>query len=112
MRPSGGDLEPLARATIGGETILYGPLGTVRSRCYRGAAGMVNIMTAPFSFPTAPDIGRITGGRLVRETTLTTGDLIWPLFVVEGEGRRESVASMPGVERVSVDGVVRAAEAA
>jgi porphobilinogen synthase len=50
--------------------------------------------------------------RLVRETTLTTGDLIWPLFVVEGEGRREPVASMPGVERVSVDGVVRAAEAA
>ena len=47
--------------------------------------------------------------RLVRETTLTTDDLIWPLFVTDGEGVREPVKSMPGVERLSVDLVVDAA---
>ncbi len=50
--------------------------------------------------------------RLVRETTLTVDDLIWPIFVVEGENHREPVASMPGVERLSVDQAVRAAESA
>lgn len=43
---------------------------------------------------------------LVRETRLTRDDLILPLFVVEGSGRREVVASMPGVHRFSVDQVV------
>jgi len=47
--------------------------------------------------------------RLVRETTLTTDDLIWPLFVTEGHGVREPVASMPGVERLSVDLITAAA---
>ncbi|PIK73520.1 delta-aminolevulinic acid dehydratase, partial [Methylobacterium frigidaeris] len=50
--------------------------------------------------------------RLVRETTLTVDDLIWPIFLIEGENRREPVASMPGVERLSVDEAVRAAERA
>ncbi len=50
--------------------------------------------------------------RLVREAVLTTDDLIWPLFIMEGEGRREPVASMPGVERLSVDEAVREAERA
>lgn len=50
--------------------------------------------------------------RLVREHTLTVDDLIWPMFVIEGEGKREPVASMPGVERLSVDEVVRDAERA
>ncbi|MCJ2081109.1 porphobilinogen synthase [Methylobacterium sp. J-090] len=50
--------------------------------------------------------------RLVREHTLTVDDLIWPLFVIEGTGRREPIASMPGVERLSVDEIVRAAEGA
>lgn len=50
--------------------------------------------------------------RLVREHTLTVDDLIWPLFVIEGTGRREPIASMPGVERLSVDEVVRDAERA
>ena len=45
--------------------------------------------------------------RLVREHTLTVDDLIWPMFVIDGEGRREPVASMPGVERLSVDSFVR-----
>lgn len=48
--------------------------------------------------------------RLVRETVLTTADLIQPLFVIEGENRREPVASMPGVERVSIDQLLREAE--
>ncbi len=48
--------------------------------------------------------------RLVSETALTTADLIWPVFVVEGENRAEPIASMPGVERLSIDRLVRAAE--
>ena len=50
--------------------------------------------------------------RLVRENELGTGDLIWPLFVIEGENKREPVPSMPGVERLSIDQAVRAAEEA
>ena len=41
--------------------------------------------------------------RLVAETRLGADDLIWPIFVVDGEGQRQQVASMPGVERLSVD---------
>jgi porphobilinogen synthase len=41
--------------------------------------------------------------RLARETTLTADDLIQPLFVIEGNRRREPVASMPGIERMSID---------
>ncbi|GBD49043.1 delta-aminolevulinic acid dehydratase [Methylopila sp. Yamaguchi] len=50
--------------------------------------------------------------RLVRENVLTVDDLIWPIFLIEGEGRREAVSAMPGVERLSVDQAVRAAERA
>ena len=50
--------------------------------------------------------------RLVRENVLTTDDLIWPLFVVEGNKTRSAIASMPGVERLSVDEIVRDAERA
>ncbi|WP_373185596.1 porphobilinogen synthase [Halopseudomonas sp.] len=41
--------------------------------------------------------------RLVRETQLSVDDLIYPVFVLEGTGQREAVASMPGVERLSID---------
>ena len=41
--------------------------------------------------------------RLVRENVLTVDDLIYPIFVLEGENRREAVASMPGIERLSLD---------
>jgi porphobilinogen synthase len=41
--------------------------------------------------------------RLMRETRLTADDLIYPVFVLEGAGRREAVDSMPGVERMSID---------
>ena len=47
--------------------------------------------------------------RMMRENTLTVDDLIWPLFIVDGDGVREAVASMPGVERLSIDQVVKAA---
>jgi porphobilinogen synthase len=50
--------------------------------------------------------------RLVAENTLSVSDLIWPLFVIEGEKKREAVASMPGVERLSLDLAVAAAEQA
>src|SRR5512140_1205401 len=50
--------------------------------------------------------------RLVRENVLTTDDLIWPLFVVDGHNVRAAVGSMPGVERLSVDQAVRDAERA
>jgi porphobilinogen synthase len=50
--------------------------------------------------------------RLVRENVLTTDDRIWPLFVADGHNKRTSVASMPGVDRLSVDQVVREAERA
>ena len=47
--------------------------------------------------------------RLMRENVLTTDDLIYPVFVLEGEQRREPVASMPGVERLSIDLLLREA---
>ena len=47
--------------------------------------------------------------RLMRETCLTPDDLIWPVFVLEGEDRREAVPSMPGVERLSIDLLLEAA---
>src|SRR5579883_2964523 len=50
--------------------------------------------------------------RLVRENVVTTDDLIWPLFVVDGHNARAPVTSMPGVERISVDQAVRDAERA
>ncbi|HBT31781.1 MAG TPA: porphobilinogen synthase, partial [Pusillimonas sp.] len=49
--------------------------------------------------------------RLVRENILTVDDLIYPVFVMEGEGVREPVPSMPGVVRYSPDTVVEAAQA-
>ena len=50
--------------------------------------------------------------RLVAEATLSAADFIWPLFVIEGRDKREPVASMPGVERLSIDLAVKAAEEA
>ncbi len=49
---------------------------------------------------------------LVQETSLTPGDFIWPVFVRDGEGEVEPIASMPGVNRLSVDKVVEAAREA
>ena len=48
--------------------------------------------------------------RLMRETTLSPDNFIYPLFVIEGKSRREPIQSMPGIERVTVDELVREAE--
>ncbi len=50
--------------------------------------------------------------RLVRENTLTVNDLIWPVFVQEGEGLRTPISSMPGVCRYSIDTLVDAVQEA
>jgi porphobilinogen synthase len=50
--------------------------------------------------------------RLVAESMLSPSDFIWPLFVVAGQKKREPVASMPGVDRLSVDMIAAAAEEA
>jgi|TARA_R110000851_G_scaffold181511_1_gene329262 hypothetical protein len=47
--------------------------------------------------------------RLVRESVLTPNDLIYPVFVLEGAGQREAAASMPGIERLSIDLLVKQA---
>ncbi|MGZ5928970.1 MAG: porphobilinogen synthase [Rhizomicrobium sp.] len=48
--------------------------------------------------------------RLVAENTLSPADLIWPIFLIDGDQKRQAIASMPGVERLSVDLAVAAAE--
>jgi porphobilinogen synthase len=70
-------------------------------------------MNVPISFPSTrlrrlrrDDYTR----RLVREHALTVDDLIYPVFVLDGQNRREAVASMPGVERVSLDLLLPVAE--
>ena len=77
---------------------------------------------APAAETPRPDLGLIHrprrnrksdwARRLVREATLTVDDLIWPIFIIDGEKRREPIASMPDVDRMSVDEAVRAAERA
>jgi porphobilinogen synthase len=47
--------------------------------------------------------------RMVQEHSLSADDLIWPVFVIEGNGQRETVSSMPGVERYSIDILVQEA---
>jgi len=49
---------------------------------------------------------------MYRETVLTPADLIWPLFVTDGRGVEEPVASLPGVSRWSVDGIAKLAKQA
>jgi len=48
--------------------------------------------------------------RLMRESCLSVDDLIYPMFVLEGKGQRESIPSMPGVERVSIDELLKEAD--
>lgn len=50
--------------------------------------------------------------RLVAESRLGVDDLIWPIFIIEGQNERQAVASMPGVERLSIDLAVEAAKRA
>ncbi len=61
-------------------------------------------MTTPFPLSRPRRLRRDEfSRRLVRENALSVNDLIYPVFVLEGENRRESVASMPGVDRLSLD---------
>ncbi|MGD8547871.1 MAG: porphobilinogen synthase, partial [Thiohalophilus sp.] len=48
--------------------------------------------------------------RLMRESQLSVDDLIYPMFVLEGQGQREAVPSMPGIERVSIDQLLKEGE--
>jgi porphobilinogen synthase len=50
--------------------------------------------------------------RMMRETTLTPANLIWPMFIVDGSRQRVAVPCMPGVERLSIDELLREAEQA
>ncbi len=71
------------------------------------------MMHLPTSFP-ATRMRRLRRDdftrRLVREHSLTVDDLIYPVFVLDGQQRREAVASMPGVERLSLDLLLPVAE--
>src|ERR1700738_807573 len=82
----------------------------------------IEMRDAPRRETTAPSLDLATRPRrnrkagwargLVRENVLPSDDLIWPLFIVDGDNKRVPVASMPGVERLSVDQAVRDAERA
>ena len=67
----------------------------------------------PFHFP-ATRMRRmrkdVFSRALMRENTITPADLIFPVFILEGKGQREKVASMPGVERISIDVLLTVAE--
>jgi porphobilinogen synthase len=82
-------------------------------------------MNKPANFKAQRSVDEITGSRrlrrmrkadwsrrLVQENRLTVDDLIWPIFLIDGENRREEVAAMPGVFRLSVDLAVKEAERA
>lgn len=84
----------------------------------------MNKITRPAA-TTLRTVDEITGGRrlrrmrkadwsrrMVQETRLTVDDLIWPIFVVDGEKRRDPLPSMPGIERYSVDVAVEEARRA
>jgi len=81
---------------------------------------MTKMTAGPFdptlgSFPTSRMRRNRTNDpvrRMVAENVLTPADFIWPVFVIEGNGAREAVPSMPGVERLSIDLLVGAAEEA
>ena len=50
--------------------------------------------------------------RLVQENTLSTNDLIWPIFICEGKNVKESIKTMPGVYKYSIDRIERLIESA
>jgi porphobilinogen synthase len=75
--------------------------------------GSVPATPAPYPAARARRLRRTAALRdLVQEQRLSVKDLIWPLFVRDGTGVEEPIASMPGVVRRSIDGIVRAAEEA
>jgi porphobilinogen synthase len=77
----------------------------------------LRVMTSPSSFTAAYPLARPRRlrrddftRRLVRENTLSANDFIYPVFVLDGQGQRQVVASMPGVERLSIDQLLPVAE--
>jgi porphobilinogen synthase len=80
-----------------------------------GSARAETHTIAPGMFPTVRMRRNRTAEwtrRLVAENRLTTDDLIWPIFIIDGHNRRQPIAAMPGVERVSADLAAREAEQA
>jgi porphobilinogen synthase len=79
-----------------------------------GPRRQTGLSAAPLDLVTRPRRNRKAewARRMVRENVLTTDDLIWPIFVVDGHNTRTPVASMPGVDRLTVDQAVRDAERA
>lgn len=75
-------------------------------------------MTSPSATPSYPAIRMRRNRhsdwsrRLVSENTLSVDDLIWPVFIIDGDNKREPVSSLPGVDRLSVDLIVEAAKEA
>ena len=73
----------------------------------------MSLITAPFPLARSRRLRRTDWLRdMVGENQLTVDDLIWPIFVREGTGVIEPVASMPGVNRLSIDEAVKAANQA
>ena len=83
-------------------------IGTGAERLFRGSMMTARFPSTRLRRPRAHDWSR----RMVREHAVTPDDLIWPIFIREGEGEVEGVASMPGVNRLSVDKAVEAAKEA
>lgn len=70
----------------------------------------MTMITAPTPLMRMRRLKRTSALRgLVRENSLTSEDLIWPVFIMEGQNERAAIPSMPGVERMSLDLVVEAA---
>jgi len=91
------------------------PLAQLRSITTEGAATLGSEGIGAGSFPAVRmrrNRRTAWSRRLVAENVLTPGDLIWPIFVVEGRNAKVPVESMPGVDRLSVDLAVLAAEEA
>ena len=103
-----------SRSAASGETSKWRSNSGVRSKCAMRRAATAALAAPALDLVVRPRRNRKAewARRLVRENVLTTDDLIWPLFVVDGHNKRTAVASMPGVERLSVDQAVRDAERA
>ena len=97
-----------------GVTITWRSNSGVRSKCATRRGGRPPSPPHPLDLTIRPRRNRKAewARRLVRENVLTTDDLIWPMFVVDGNNTRTPIASMPGVDRLTVDQAVRDAERA
>ncbi|KZS01400.1 Delta-aminolevulinic acid dehydratase-like protein, partial [Daphnia magna] len=82
-------------------------------KCRASPGGQMRPISAPYPAARFRRLRRTASLRaLTQENHLSVGDLIWPVFVRDGTKVEEPIASMPGVNRISIDNVVRAAEQA